>query len=153
MCDWIKLLAQPRLRKKTGKPNALSNAELTREILQLFLHRSFARDREGGRRISLLKRGEGAQAGLESLFFNQAAGLQKFPRPVVRPDPRSKRNFRQRNAGAMKTDFLFGTTKCVDRARQRLRADEDEPRRGQHFTGRGAVVRFVQVDQHVRAVK
>src|SRR4029450_12283522 len=101
-------------------------------------------DRKTGRRILLLKRGEGAQAGLEPLFLDQATGLQKFPRPVVRLGPETKRNFRERNPGAMKTDFLFWTAECANCASQRLRSHQDKTRRAQHLTGGGAIVRFVE---------
>ncbi len=76
-----KFLAQSRLGKKTGEPHPLADAELARETSQLLLHRSFACDREAGRRIFLLERGEGAQAGLEPLFLDQATGLQEASTP------------------------------------------------------------------------
>ena len=88
-----KFLTQPRLRKKTGEPYLLADTELARKTSQWLLHRSFACNSEAGRRIFLLERGEGAQAGLEPLFLDQATGLQEFPRPVVRPGPEAKRNF------------------------------------------------------------
>ena len=53
----------------------------------------------------------------------------------------------------MKTDFLFRTAKLSDRASQRLRSHQDETRRGQHLARGGAIVRFVEVDQHVRAME
>ena len=53
----------------------------------------------------------------------------------------------------MKTDFLFGTTKRGNRASQRLRSHQDETRRGQHLARGGAIVRLVEVNQHVRAME
>ena len=149
----IKSIAQLLLRKKSCEANALADAELARELLQLALHRPFAGDREARLRILLLKCGEGAQAGREAFFLDQAAGLQKFPSPVLRPAPRPERDLVQRNAGAMKPDFLVRAAKRHERAGERLRADEHEPRRSQHLVSGGAIMRLVQLDQHVRAMK
>ena len=70
-----------------------------------------------GGRILRLKFGEGAQTGLEPFLLDQPAGLHKFPRTVVRPGPRLKRNFGQRNAGAMKANLLRRDSRAPATAR------------------------------------
>ncbi len=103
--------------------------------------------------ILLLESGEGAKSRLEPFFLNQPARLQKFPSPVARPSPRLECDLPERNTSAMHTNLCRRTPKFLDRVCERLRADEHEPRDRQHFPGRAAVARFVQIDQNVRAMK
>ena len=100
-----------------------------------------------------LKFGEGTQAGDKTFFLDQAAGLQKFPSAVVRPFALPEWDLVQRNAGALQPDLLVRATKRHEGAGERLRADENEPRRTQHLVSGRAVMRLVQLDHHVCAMK
>ena len=60
---------------------------------EVVLERTFPRDREARLWMVRSKSGESAQAGAETFFLNQTAGLEEFPPLVVRPGPAPKRNF------------------------------------------------------------
>src|SRR5262245_37822315 len=53
----------------------------------------------------------------------------------------------------MQPNLFARTTKLVNPSGERFGANEDEPDRVQHFTGGSAVMRFVEVNQHVRAME
>ena len=134
ICDWKNSSRSLAWERKPGKPHPLADAKLPGETPQLFLHWSFACDRKAGGRILLLKRGEGAQAGLEPLFLDQAGRPAKLPPPSLRPGPGTKRKFPPTECRCDEDRFSLQEQPKRPTARsQRLRSHQDKTRRAQHL--------------------
>jgi hypothetical protein len=109
--------------------DVIPDPELRGKRFQRRLQRPFARDQQFRPGIIPMEKGESAQAGCKPFFWNQAAGLEKFPAAFPRRLPPQGRKLRERNSGAIDPDFLRRTTELDEAPFKRARARQNERHR------------------------
>ena len=96
---------------------------------------------------------ERAQGRFESLFLDQAAGLQAFPHSVGRSAPLPVCDLIERNAGSVNADFFRRATHVSKATSYAFAAHKNEAREGEHASRCRGVFRAIEVHLRVRAVK